>query len=515
MSNVVTTDQMRTIEQRAIAAGTVRAGTLMERAGQAAVDVIRSWMNVVDGNRRKAVVLCGPGRNGGDGFVVARLLAQAGWTVDVHFAGDADRLPVEARANHDRWQDIGTIAPDDQMPDANADLVIDALFGIGLSRPLEGMARVWAATIGQSKETVVALDMPSGLCGDSGRVLGDVAVTAGLTVSFHAGKVGHYLAQAPQHCGRVVTVDIGLKTPSDMTLTQLVTPPSGLGKALGKHKYDHGHALILAGGVGQGGAARMAARAALRIGAGAVTVGCPPSALIENAAQLNAIMLRSIKDGSALSKALGDQRFSAVCLGPGLGLTDRQAGLVTAALDWAGDLPDRRGLVLDADALTILSRSATLFEKLGPNCVLTPHDGEFARLFPDIADQLNSTATRGPAFSRLDAARLAAMRAGCTILLKGPDTVIATHTGQAAIHAGIYERATPWLATAGAGDVLSGMITGLLARGMRVEAAAAQAAWVHVMAAQHYGPGLIAEDLPDLIPAILRQLEPGSDGAAQ
>ena len=273
-----------------------------------------------------------------------------------------------------------------------------------------------------------------------------------------------------------------------------------LKKADESHKYSHGHALILSGGVGKGGAARLAARGALRVGAGAVTVGCPPAALIENAAQLNAIMLRKVRDVDALAGILADKRINALCLGPGLGTGERERALVGGACEHAPYL------VLDADALTLLAQDAALFAKLHANCILTPHAGEFARLFPDIAAKLDAPATKGPAYSKVDATREAAKRAGCVVLFKGPDTVIADPSGRCSINASVYERSAPWLATAGSGDVLAGFITGLLARGFAPMRAAEAGAWLHTECALKFGPGLIAEDLPEQLPAVFRDL---------
>ncbi len=275
---------------------------------------------------------------------------------------------------------------------------------------------------------------------------------------------------------------------------------AALRKDEGQHKYDHGHALVLAGGVGRGGAARLAARGALRVGAGLVTLACPPAALIENAARLDAIMLRPLRDAEALAEMLADARVNALCLGPGLGLDAREAALLRAGLR-AG-----RTAVLDADALTLIAQEPELFAALHPGCVLTPHMGEFARLFPDIAERLSAPASNGPAFSKLDAARAAAARAGCTVLVKGPDTVIADPDGRAVVSAAFAERAVPWLATAGSGDVLAGLVAGLLARGFAPMRAARTAVFLHLEAARAFGPGLIAEDLPDMLPRVLRQL---------
>jgi hydroxyethylthiazole kinase-like uncharacterized protein yjeF len=252
----------------------------------------------------------------------------------------------------------------------------------------------------------------------------------------------------------------------------------------------------------------------LRIGAGVVTVGCPPDAIQENAARLDAVMLRGVADGLALEEALKDPRINALCVGPGLGVDARGRELVAVALGIVGNLLTRAAepgqiahpTCLDADALTILSQAPDLFAALHGACVLTPHAGEFARLFPDIAEKLAAPATKGPAYSKVDATREAAKRAGCVVLYKGPDTVIADPSGRCAINSAHYDRAAPWLATAGSGDVLAGFITGLLARGFSAFDAACTGAWLHVECARSFGPGLIAEDLPEELPKVFRAL---------
>ncbi|MEM9709117.1 MAG: NAD(P)H-hydrate dehydratase [Pseudomonadota bacterium] len=281
-----------------------------------------------------------------------------------------------------------------------------------------------------------------------------------------------------------------------------------LGKSRDSHKYAYGHALVLAGGPGHGGAARLAARSALRIGAGLVTLACPQSGLAENAARLDAVMVRGLDGAPGLKELLEDPRLNAVCLGPGLGLGVDTQHLVLAALE-APDPSDgpRRAVVLDADALSRFERSPeALFSALQETCVLTPHAGEFRRLFPDIADKLAATAKSGSDYSKVDATREAAARAGCMVLFKGPDTVIAHPDGRASINAASSDRAAPWLATAGSGDVLAGFITGLLARGFSPMVAAETAAWLHVECALEFGPGLIAEDLPETLPKVFRKL---------
>jgi hydroxyethylthiazole kinase-like uncharacterized protein yjeF len=275
------------------------------------------------------------------------------------------------------------------------------------------------------------------------------------------------------------------------------------GKRTG-HKFSHGHALILSGPPGHGGAGRMTARGALRIGAGLVTIACPPDALAENAGRLDAIMLKVVEGGAGLAAVLADARINALCLGPGLGLDSRAADLVRAALVGRGSA--RRYLTIDADALTLIARDPALFALLHKDCVLTPHHGEFVRLFPDIAAKLDAPATTGPAYSKVDATREAAARAGCVVLYKGPDTVIASPHGTCVINSAAYDRPAPWLATAGSGDVLAGFITGLMARGFAPQQAAETGAWLHVECARSFGPGLIAEDLPEELPKVFRAL---------
>jgi len=516
MSKLLSAAQMRAIEQAAIRAGDVTGLELMERAGQGVVDAIFAQWPDLGKTSYRAVVLCGPGNNGGDGFVVARLLKTWGWTVDVYLLGAADRLPPDARVNHDRWVRDGRCEPLSKCQIASLtprpDLVIDALFGTGLSRGIEGDA---ARLIGELKVPrwdfgvkIVAVDIPSGICADSGRPLGPFA-PADLTVTFHSEKLGHHLAAAGGHCACVVVSDIGLshdgQSPEPGLVRKVRAPEAGLlGKAGVAHKYDCGHALVLSGGFARTGAARLAARGALRVGAGLVTLGVPPNAQMEVASQITALMLVRIADDEALAKVLQDDRINALCLGPGLGL---EKGEGTRALVERAVRPPGapRGVVLDADALTAFAGDpGQLFDMLHGHCILTPHGGEFARLFPDIAKRLCQEPKSGPAYSRVDATRAAARRAGCVILLKGPDTVIAGPDGQCAVHSAQYERSAPWLATAGSGDVLAGLITGLLARGFAPIQAAETAAWLHVQCALSYGPGLIAEDIAEELPRVLR-----------
>lgn len=502
---LVTAAQMRSIEKAAMISGKATGLELMERAGRGAVEAIFEMWPDIARSPGNAVVLCGPGNNGGDGFVVARLLVEGGWSVEVFLLGDAGRLPPDAKTNHDRWVRLGSVASLSEMKEQprQADLLIDALFGTGLSRPLAGAAASTMAALTKRgrPQRCVAIDAPSGLCMDSGKSLGR-AFSADLTVTFHAPKPGHFLNPDESRIGELRIVDIGLgKQGGDIGLADRSL---GAAERENGHKYDHGHVLVLSGGVGKGGAARLAARGALRIGAGAVTVGTPPAALIENAAQLNAIMLMRIEGAQGLTAALSDDRIGAVVMGPGLGLGDRTRALVEAAYQ----AEFQRGIVLDADALSSFAQeSEALFAMTkDTKTVLTPHMGEFGRLFPDIHAQLIAQATLGPAFSKVDATRQAAARAGCVVLLKGADTVICDQDGGAVIVAAMREQACPWLATAGAGDVLAGFIAGLMARGFSAIQAAEEGAFLHQECARSFGPGLIAEDLPEVLPKVLRRL---------
>lgn len=545
MTELLTAAQMRAIERAAIESGAVTGLELMERAGAGAVEAISAEWPDLDAAAPSAVVLCGPGNNGGDGFIVARMLATRGWAVEVFEVEPAGGQSIDAGAA--RAAVIASGLPPKPMAafrdrfyewEQGPRLVVDALFGTGLTRPLSGEISLAVELVDTGLATpsggarVASLDLPSGLATDCGRVVGRdpsrrsrpgdwQAVRAGLTLAFHRPKLAHFLAEGPRFCGRLRVIDIGLGAFADerasggslrevvrgglRDMCHLVDPETepavrrridAMAAKRGGHKFDHGHAVVLAGGVGRGGAARMSARAALRVGAGLVTVAPPPAAMIENAAQLDAIMLRAVRDADALAALLSDDRINALLLGPGLGTGARESALVGAVLG------GERGVVLDGDALTILSRDDALLDRLDACCILTPHAGEFARLFPKIAERLSDHAC-----SKVDAARDAAARAGCTIVFKGPDTVIADPSGRAAIHSAAYDRGAPWLATAGAGDVLAGLITGLMARGQPPWDAACAAAWLHVECARAIGPGLIAEDLPEALPGVLARLE--------
>ncbi|WP_127111709.1 NAD(P)H-hydrate dehydratase [Shimia sediminis] len=535
MSELLTAAQMRAIEMAAIESGEVTGLELMERAGRGVVEAIfEEWPELAeehhgltpeeavdwgpapkppeyfeqDEGALRAVVLCGPGNNGGDGFVVARLLKERGWSVEVFLYGNAEKLPPDARVNYERWREMGEVAPMSAEQPWYATLYLDAGFGTGVTRAMPEDL-YWALSVAHQSRLkgskLVAIDQPSSVCTDSGtyfRPCYDEPYD--LTVCFHRKKLCHYLADGPEASGTVRIVDIGLAGKDDPDWVEAVSYSQSSAQAFSKfheqYKYSHGHALILSGGAGKSGAARLTARGALRIGAGLVTLGVPHEAQGEVAAQITAVMMREVGDAGALAKTLEDERLNALCLGPGLGIETARA-LVSVALETC------RATVLDADALSAFADAPDdLFEMLHETCVLTPHEGEFKRLFPDIHAKLVEVPTTGPAYSKVDATREAAKQAGCVVLFKGPDTVIADPTGRCSINSAHYDRSAPWLATAGSGDVLAGFITGLLARGFAPMQAAETAAWLHVECALEFGPGLIAEDLPEMLPAVFRKL---------
>ncbi|MFZ5720090.1 MAG: NAD(P)H-hydrate dehydratase [Pseudomonadota bacterium] len=472
---ILSVAEMSAADRAAIAAGSPGI-ELMERAGLAVVEAITERFSP-----RPTLVLCGPGNNGGDGYVAARLLKAQGWPVEVRAL--AEPATPDAQAMSARWD--GPIRPLNGSLDAG--LVVDALFGAGLSRPLEGAAAQAAANLATRPEAVVSVDIPSGVPGDTGRPAGP-AFCAGLTVTFHARKPGLVLEPGRSLCGEVVVVDIGLgDTPSNLVengpelwLSRFPWPSAA------SHKHARGRLIVLSGEAWSTGAARLAARAGLRIGAGLVTLYAGPDALASNASHLEAVMLKPFENDLELEQA-ADEADAAV-IGPAAGVTEVTLRNVLALARTGA------ALVIDADAITVFRDDPEeLFSVLDRDDVLTPHPGEFERLFPGLLKS---------APERITAAREAAAKAGAVVLLKGSDTVVAAPDGRAAVNI----NGSPWLATAGSGDVLAGFIGGLVAQGMESFEAACAAAWIHAEAAELHGPGLISEDLPGLAPAVLRRL---------
>lgn len=519
MAVILTSAQMRDVECEAIRSGRVSGLELMERAAKAAAEEICSRFGGRGTGSRRAVVLCGPGNNGGDGFAVAAILARQGWSVSLWAFGDPRAQSADATEMRSRWSAIGGIGEMERFSRSDCDgepVIVDSMFGTGLGRPI-GSRVLRALRSGMECGPVVAVDILSGLSADSGQFLCDEEfspVPAKLTVTFQSAKPGHFLREGGVLSGDVVVRSIGLEhevarlSDSQLPFRRFERTDISADRLLKRdptgHKYDSGHVLVLSGGSGRGGAARLAARAALRMGAGLVTIGVKPAAIAEHASQLNAIMLRPVEDREALTEVLSDSRINCVCAGPGLGLDGNSRSLVGALLKSA------RRLVLDADALTMFGgRQRELFDGLDGNVVLTPHAGEFRQLFPDLHDRISGG---GPNGSKLTATVLAARRSNATILHKGHDTVVANPDGRAFVVAATGRDSAPWLATAGSGDVLAGMVSGLMARGWGPTDAACAAAWLHFAAARGFGPGLIAEDLPESIPSILAEFETGNAG---
>ena len=489
MSNEILTVSEMAAADRFAAEHGVPSLTLMENAGRAVVEeIVKQW------EPRKTIVLCGPGNNGGDGFVVARLLKARRWDVRAAHLTNPNSATGDAAQMEAQW--AGTKVSLSPQALEGAELVVDALFGAGLHRPLRGAALDTVLALNKLKLPVVAIDIPSGLHGDLGRALGDVCVEADVTVTFFRMKPAHVLMPGRPICGRIAVAQIGIPDAAlDAIRPKLFVNDRALwGEAFPKlnplgHKYARGHALIVSGPGHATGAARLAARGALRIGAGLVSVASPPDAVSVNAAHLTSIMVKPFDGPEGLRDLLSDRRFNAVVIGPGCGVGEATKELVDAALN--------AKCVLDADALTSFRDDpARLFNQLGPDNVLTPHEGEFERLFPGLLG-------RSP--TRIEAVREAAKEAGCVVLLKGPDTAIAEPSGRVCVST----NAPATLATAGSGDVLAGFIAGLLAQGMAAFEAAAAAAWLHGEAANLFGPGLISEDLPEQLPAVLRRLYDG------
>lgn len=484
--------EMTCADALAVKAG-VDSFTLMQRAGQAVAAAAQMLAPTGD-----IVVVAGPGNNGGDGFIAATDLAARGRNVAVVLLGKPGSLKGDAARAAKAWH--GPLLPFASQSLGKPALVIDALFGAGLDREVNGDPRVMIEAINASGAPVVAVDLPSGISGDSGAVMG-VAVKASRTVTFFRRKPGHLLLSGRLHCGEVKVADIGIP-PSVLDVIHPKTfeniPAWWRGHfpvpGVAGHKYGRGHAVVMSGGMSETGAARLAARAALRAGAGLVTVVSPRDALAVNAAALTAVMVREIGTAVDFATYLEDSRLNACVLGPGAGVGLRTRDMVLTALSGP------RGVVLDADALTSFAdEPQRLFDAIasqpGAQAVLTPHEGEFARLFSSLAD-------RDHVLSKLERARLAARESNAVVLIKGADTVVAAPDGRASI----AENAPPWLATAGAGDVLSGMIGGMLAQRVPAFEAASIAVWMHGEAARMFGPGLIAEDLADVLPNVFRDL---------
>lgn len=473
---------MAAVDRAAAASGINSYGLMVRAGGAVAAAALRLYPEAL-----RFVVLAGPGNNGGDAYVAARALLESGAAVVVHHYGDPARLKGDAARACADCPLAGT--PLEDYRPQEGDVVIDGLFGAGLDRPVPESVAAVIARVSEADLPVIAADLPSGLCGRAGRVLG-AAFRAAHTVTFMTPKPGHLLLPGRTLCGTLEVFDIGipLRLVEAQGETLFENGPGLWAQSLPRieaasHKFRRGHLGVFSGGPSATGAARLAAFAGLKAGAGLVTVAAPHAALSANAAHLTAVMLKEIDDLAALKRWLEDPRLAAFVLGPGFGVGER-------ARDFVLELSDRP-LVLDADGITSFAEESDLlfsaFAGGETHLVLTPHEGELARLFPDIAAD--------DAASKVEKARAAAARANAAVIYKGADTVIAAPDGRAAINT----NAPPWLATAGSGDVLAGITGGLMAQGMPAFEAAAAAVWIHGEAGNRAGPGLTAEDLPEAI----------------
>lgn len=487
---ILTCAEVREAELRADAGG-VSLRELMEAAGAACADYVDAAYP-----DRRIVVLCGPGNNGGDGLVAAARLASRNRQVVVfELVGETASPEREWAAKE--WP--GVRQPLDQLSLSDGDVVVDALFGAGLSRELNGSVRAVVEQVREAQVPVVAVDLPSGVRGDTAAI-GASGLRAAATVTFGALKPAHVLYPSAVTCGEVIVRPIGFES----HIADVAPSPAHLNApelwsgalcwpGMATHKHARGRLCVVSGGPANTGAARLAAQAGLRSGAGLSTVLCPPSALIVVASHLTAVMCASFRDAEDLVEKAA--RADAVVIGPAAGVTDATRQNVEA-LARAG-----RRLVLDADALTVFADDAeALREALSAECVLTPHQGEFERLFPGLLEEC---------VNKIDAVRVAAGRVGATVLLKGPDTVIATPDGRAVVNT----HATPFLATAGSGDVLAGIIGGLMAQGLEAFDAAAAGAWLHGAAGLRAGPAMTAEDLDNALRLVLADLYAAQSGA--
>ena len=461
---LLTAAEIRAVESRWFASGHNSFALMRVAAAAVAEEALRM---LPAGGR--ALVLCGPGNNGGDGHVAAAILQTRG--IDVARVQLGEVAEGDSARARELAEGVRLATEADWQ---KADLLIDALFGIGLARPLVGEAQALVEKANHSGRPILSVDVPSGIDADSGEVPG-VAIQAHSTVTFHTAKPGHLLLPGRLHCGQLRIADIGLPAPLDSTLWANGFGPWDLPRpVLGVHKYARGGVLVWSGPELQTGAARLAASAALRVGAGAVTLAGDRAALRVHAAHLTAIMLAEA-DAAGFAELLTNAKIRAACIGP-------------AAGPLAADVAERAlrtgtPLVLDADALTAFAgraeRLAELIRAHRRPVVLTPHEGEFQRLYPDLSG------------SRLQRARAVAAHSGAIMVFKGGDGCIAAPDGRALIAA----NTVPWLATAGSGDVLAGMIAGALAQGLDGFAACGLASWLHAELGTRLGAGLIAEDL--------------------
>ena len=490
MLELLTADEMRRAEQITIDNGTPSI-TLMENAGHGvAEEVVRRFPR-----GSKVLVCCGPGNNGGDGFVCARNLRERGYHVRLALLCKPEELRPDPKEMARRWDE--GIEPLTPRALDGAEVIVDAIWGSGLQGPVNGVVAEIIDDVKQRQLPVVAVDVPTGIDATFGNIHG-IAFQAVSTVTFFRRKTGHMLLPGKRNCGEVRAIDIGIPKSvlADVAPQTFLNEPDFWLRYFPRlkqdgHKYDRGHAVVVSGPMESTGASRMSARAALRIGAGLVSLATSKSAFYINAAQLTSVMLAVYEGDDGLAEVLtSDARRNAALIGPGAGATEETRENVAAVLS------SEATIVIDAEGLTAFEAQPQelfgLIQQRSAPTILTPHKGEFDRLFPEL----------GNAESKLEQAKRAAEISGGVIIFKGPDTVVSAPDGLSAI----TDQAPPWLATAGTGDVLAGMITGLCAQGMSPFDAAVAAVWMHAELARSIGPGMISEDMADVMPALLQRL---------
>ena len=513
MNQVLTTAEMRWLEERFIQGNQEIETKLMETAGvQAALEFQKWFSSYPNAENKKVTVLCGPGNNGGDGFVIARNLHHEGFSVECFEIKPKGKRSLASETKRKLWNEINPAHRLENLTKKDLSemgVVIDALFGIGLKRSI-GKETCKILNQISSDIPIIAIDILSGLNSDTGELMSEKTLhwSADLTITFQLSKWGHHLKDGPHRTGLLKVVSIGLEEQlkglyaEDTFVPNIFLPnklelKSKLSKNYFQHKYHHGNVLVLTGGLGMIGAAKLTARSALRVGAGLVTLGTPKEVFSFVANQVQSLMAASVNSSEDLLEVIHGKKINTVCIGMGFGIGSKTRRFVSTILNQVDKV------VLDADALTSFEDfPEELFELQKSDTVLTPHWGEFRRLFSDLSEQ-NSSGKMATTTAVIEASKLSK----ATVLLKGMETIIAHPSGKCSVCKGSFMEHVPWLATAGSGDVLAGLIAGLMARGLESFEATIIAVYLHQLLANFLGPGLISEDLPDAIPNVFKLLK--------
>jgi len=483
---ILTNEEMAEADQMTIASG-VPSIELMENAGKAVFN------NIPIKNIDRVLLLIGPGNNGGDGFVVARLLIEIGISVDIFFYNNG-KISNDCKINKDKIDSQSFISEIRNY--SSYSYVIDALFGTGFTRKIPSQLEKIFSIVKKNKIPVYAIDIPSGINGNSSIVNGD-CLECVKTITFFNKKKCHYLYPGKNFCGEVIVEDIGIKTDvfkemmpkirnnnPELWIKEFPFPSSF------DHKYSRGLLIINCGPIYKTGAARLAGRSAMRVGAGAVKLICDDEAAKVLEPQISVELISVVKEKNEIQQIFKDRKVSSILVGPGNGVNDETKSRTLLALAFV------KHVVIDADAITCFEKNPKeLFVDTYPHTILTPHEGEFRRLFGDEIASIEDKVVKTVEASKL---------AGSIVVLKGADTIIANPEGQAVINSS----EAPYLATAGSGDVLAGIIASLVGDNkMSAFNAACAGTWIHSKLGELIGAGLIAEDLIDNIPLIIKKLQ--------